>query len=127
MVAARRVVSAAGCRSTERVCWVVAISVSLLGCWGGGVGVELSQGQQGDSDVAELVQEPVQGGLVGDGSVQDGGAVLERCEGHAVEAVGPVGAEVSLEADLVPGAVAPRAGRLLRHGLSSVRWCPGGR
>lgn len=76
----------------------------------------LVQGEQGDADVAELAEEPVQGGLVGDWSSKDGGAVLQQGQGHAVEAVRPVGAEMSLEADLVPGVVGPGWGWLVRHG-----------
>src|SRR5690349_1221605 len=79
------------------------------------------QGHQGDPDVAELAENAVEGRLVGDRTAQDRRAVLERVQFHAVEPGGPVGAELALQADLVPRPVRSGVGDAVRHG--SPRGC----
>src|SRR5919106_1614453 len=71
----------------------------------GVAGVGLGDGQQGEPEVAELVQQSVQGGLVGDGALEDGGAVVGVGEVEVVEPGRPAVVEPALDADLVPVAV----------------------
>ena len=80
---------------------------------------ELGERDQGDADVAELVEQAVQRGLVDDGAAEDGGAVVIGHEIQSVEPGRPARPEVAADADLVP-----RDARGL--GRASARWLGGG-
>ena len=71
----------------------------------GVAGVGLGDRQQREPEVAELVQQSVQRGLVGDRAAEDGGAVVGVGEVEVVEPGGPAVVEPALDADLVPVAV----------------------
>lgn len=60
------------------------------------------QREQVDAEVAQLLEQAVQRGLVDDGPADDGGAVVPSGEGHPVEPGRPVLSEVPADADLVP-------------------------
>ena len=65
------------------------------------VGLDVGDRDQRQADVADLLEQAVQRGLVGDRAVDDGGAVALVAEAQAVEPGSPAGIEVPLEADLV--------------------------
>ena len=60
---------------------------------------------QGQAQVARLLQQAVQGCLVGYLAMDDGGAVAAVGDGQPVEPGRPTGIEVPLEADLVPSGI----------------------
>ena len=68
-------------------------------------------GDQRQAQVAHFLEQAVKRGLVGDGAIDDGGAVAVVSEGEPVEPGGPPGIEVPLEADLVPSRAVIVAGR----------------
>ena len=80
---------------------------------GGLVGVEVGDREQGQTQVADPLEEAVEGCLVGDRSADDGGPVALVGDGQAVEPGGPARVEVTAQPDLVaPGFPRPpRAGR----------------
>src|SRR4051794_22441472 len=61
-----------------------------------------SDGHEREAQVADLAQQAMQCRLVGDGSVENGGAVGAPGQVHAVEPGGPARSEVSLQPDRVP-------------------------
>ena len=69
----------------------------------GVVGADPRDGDQWQAQVTYLLEQAVQRGLVGDGATDERGAVGFVGEAQSVEPGGPAGAEVSLNADLVPG------------------------
>src|SRR3954449_1599741 len=77
-------------------------------------GLDPGDRDQGEADVAQLVQQAVQGGLVDDRTPEQGAAVTGG-QGHAVEAGGPSGVEPPLEADLVPAGPVRAAGGCGAH------------
>ena len=85
--------------------------------WSGSTRVTETSGRP---DVAHLLEQAVQRGLVGDRAVDDGGAVALVGEGQPVEPGGPSGVEVPLEADLVPSGLVTVVGH-----RSSGRPCAG--
>lgn len=68
---------------------------------GGCVGRNLRERDQRDADVAELVEQAVQRGLVHHGAADDGGAVVLGGKVQSVEPRRPAGAEMPGDADLV--------------------------
>src|ERR671933_488878 len=89
---------AAGCSAVVVVC-TVCVSV-VMAC-----SLVLVGGRDGDereAEVADLAEQAVECGLVGDRAVENGGAVGLSGQGHAVEPGGPAVGEVSFHADLVP-------------------------
>lgn len=54
--------------------------------------------------------------LVGDKTMNEGGAIALLGKAQSVNPSGPSGSEVSLEADFVPSGLAIIAGRCLAHG-----------
>src|SRR5450755_1498223 len=111
---------------------VLAMSVSFretaaLPGLGGGrpgmAGVEVIDRDQGHADVADLLEQAVQCGLVDQLAAQHGGAVLLVREGEPVEPGGPAGVEVPGQADLVPARLRPATSRWGRsaHGTSVAR------
>src|SRR4051794_8003459 len=73
------------------------------------VGLELGDRDQRQTDVAKLVQQAVQSGLVDDGTSEQAEAVTGG-EGHRIEPGGPSGVEAPPEADLVPAGPVRGAG-----------------
>jgi hypothetical protein len=71
-------------------------------CCGGHVSLLVSDREQREADIAERAEQSVERRLVDDGTFDEGGAVGQGGEGHPVESGRPAGAEVPLEADLVP-------------------------
>jgi hypothetical protein len=65
------------------------------------MGLDLPDRDQWQADIAQLVQDAVQSGLVDNWSGEHGEAVAGG-QVHALEASGPSGVEAPLEADLVP-------------------------
>src|SRR5579872_489538 len=68
----------------------------------GMAGFDVIDRDQGQAQVARFLQQAMERGLVGDGAMDDGGAVAVSGDGQPVEPGGPPGIEVPLEADLVP-------------------------
>ena len=67
----------------------------------GSVGVEADDRDQRQAGVADLLEQAVEGGLVGDRAPEDRRTVALVAEAQAVEPGGPAAVEVALEADLV--------------------------
>jgi hypothetical protein len=61
--------------------------------------------EQGEAGVADVLEQAVQGGLVDDKTLDEGGAVISVGQGHPVEAGDPAGCEAALDADAVPAGV----------------------
>ena len=75
---------------------------SGVGGWRVGlVGLDVQDRDEREAQVADLLEQAVQRGLVDDRAVQDGGAVGLVGEAQPVEPGGPPVVEVALEADLV--------------------------
>ena len=70
-------------------------------------------GDQRQAEVADLLEQAVQRGLVDDRAVEDGGAVGLVAEAQPVEPGGPAVVEVAREADLVLPRLVPAACRCL--------------
>ena len=66
--------------------WLV---VGVVGLLDRPVRRQRSQREQGDAEVAQLLEQSVQRGLVDDRSADDGGAVVLGGEGQAVEPGSP--------------------------------------
>ena len=71
---------------------------------------------QGQAQVAYFLEHSMQRRLVGYRAFDDGGAVVLVGQAQSVEPGGPPGAEVPLDADLVPSRVLMAAGRYRAHG-----------
>ena len=71
---------------------------------------------QGQAQVAYFLEQSMQRRLVGYRAVDHGGAVAAAGQGQPVEPGGPPGAEVPLDADLVPPRVLMAVGRYRAHG-----------
>ena len=69
----------------------------LVGC----VGWDFGERDEGDADVAELLQQSVQCCLVDDRAADDGGAVRGCFDVESVEPGRPAGREAALDPDLV--------------------------
>src|SRR6266516_3337975 len=79
-------------------------------------GFDESDRDQGQAQVPRFLEQAVERGLVGYRAMDDGGAVAAMGNGQPVEPRGPPGAEVPLEADLIPSGAVMAAGRYLAHG-----------
>src|SRR5689334_22218806 len=99
MVAARRVGSTGRpVRAGIRCVVVMSVSCGWCGTCGrewDGVGAD--DRDQGQPEVAELVQQPVEGGLVGHRSAEDGGAVVTPGQGEPVQPGGPPVVQAALD------------------------------
>jgi hypothetical protein len=62
---------------------------------------KLHEGEQRDAQVSELLEKSVEARLVGDGTAEDGRAVVRSGDLQPVEPGGPTGPEVPLDSDLV--------------------------
>src|SRR5579872_221288 len=87
----------------------------------GMAGFDVIDRDQGQAQVARFLQQAMERGLVGDGAMDDGGAVAVSGDGQPVEPGGPPGIEVPLEADLVPSRAVIVAGRYFVHGSKARR------
>ena len=67
------------------------MSVGVAGVCDGLVGVDPGDRDQRQADVADLLEQAVQRGLVDDDAVDDGGAVAAGGEGQPVEPAWPSG------------------------------------
>src|SRR5579863_6005657 len=83
-------------------------------------GLEVIDRDKRQAQVACLLEQAVECGLVGYGAVDDGGSVAVVSDGQPVKPGGPPGIEVPLEADLVPSGTAIVAGRYVAHGAPSA-------
>ena len=81
----------------------------------GVVGVDLSDGDQWQSGVADILEQAMERRLVGNVPPDDGEALALVAEAQAVKPSGPSRVEVPLEADFVPSGLAITAGRCLAH------------
>ena len=99
-------------------CWV--------GCGVVSAGRRLGEREQRQTEVAQLGEQAVKGGLVDDGSFEDSGAVAVGGHGHPVEPGGPPGGEVPFEPDLVPARLVLVAGRRVVHSAPPVSPFPAG-
>src|SRR6266487_4112857 len=88
------------------------------------VGFDESDRDQGQAQVPRFLEQAVERGLVGYRAMDDGGAVAAMGNGQPVEPRGPPGAEVPLEADLIPSGAVMAVGRYLAHGAPCC--CPPG-
>src|ERR1700755_1582529 len=89
------------------------------GCWGIS-GFDVIDRDQWQAQVARLLQQAVQRGLIGHEAMDEGGSVAVASDGQPVKPGGPPGIEVPLEADLVPSGTAIAAGRYVAHGAPSA-------
>src|SRR4051794_32591314 len=116
-------------RSMGTFGWVVALDMSVPFLGGGrqwrrggcrrSVGWDLPERDQGHADIAQLVKDAVQRGLIDDGTTDGGGAVVEGGDAQPAEPSLPPLPEMSLDADFVP----------LGGAVTSSRWparCAGG-
>jgi hypothetical protein len=89
------------------------------GGFSGLVGLDPRHGDERQPGVADLLEQPVQCGLVDYRTPDEGDAVPLTGEGHPVEPGGPSRIEVPLEADLVlPGFIRQPLGWVrFSHGL----------
>src|SRR5947209_2110360 len=87
--------------------WVVVVVMSVAfpgegrARPGGCVARDLAERDEGDADVAQLLEQAVQGGLVDHGATEDGDAVVLVGEAQSVEPCRPTGPEMSLDANFV--------------------------
>ena len=109
--------------------WSVVMSVPFVGSERVGPGVvgcvgrDRGERDQGDADVAQLLEQAVQRRLVDDRAADDGGAVVLVGEAQPVEPGRPAGSEVSLDPDLVLRRVGRiSVGALLRTDLVRSSW-----
>ena len=91
--------------------------------WARLVGLDLRDRDQRQADVAHLLEQAVQRGLVDDRAVDDGGAVALVGEAQPVEPGGPAGVEVPLEADLVPSGLVAVGVDVVRSSAPFRRRC----
>jgi hypothetical protein len=69
------------------------------------VGLDTEDRDQRQADIANLLEQAVQGSLIGYRAMDDGGAIAPVGETQPVKPGGPSGIEVPLEADLVSPAL----------------------
>jgi hypothetical protein len=86
------------------------------------VELDLSDRDQRQAQVAHLREQAMERGLVDDRTMDDGGAVAVAGEDQPVEPGRPAGAEVPLDADLVPAGAVPVAGRRVGHRAPFPCW-----
>src|ERR1700710_45905 len=85
-------------------------------CGGRGVRTDLGDRDQGQPDVADLLQQAVQRGLVDDLADEKGAAVALVGHAQSVEPRGPVRVEMAQQTDLVAPRSPLAAGRSVAHG-----------
>lgn len=88
----------------------------------GPAGSRLSDRDQREAGVADLLEQAVQCCLVDDGTLDEGAAAVFAGQGHRLDVGGPAGCEAALD----PNAVPPGVGcSVNRGGCSSVLlgWC----
>ena len=84
------------------------------------VGADVGDGNQRQAQVADLLEQAMQGGLVGHRATDQRGAVGFVGEAQSVKPGSPAGAEVSLDPELVDAGLKIASG-LIAHGPPSAR------
>jgi hypothetical protein len=79
------------------------------------VGLDSSDRDQRQADVTYPLEQAMECCLVGDKTMNEGGAVAPLGKAQSVEPGSPSGSQVSLQADFVPSGLAMIAGRCLAH------------